>query len=214
MAGRDRALGAGGWELKYLFGVVENPADGGRPPFRPFWAHSRVEEGQAPARFVEYVAERRQRYPGLRIYHYANYEKAALRRLSLHHVIGEDAVDELLREGVLVDLYDVVRTCLRISEALCWQEGPAGGTPGGSSCVAGAAGLLEGVLDVLAGVLEVGASLVRLALGLEALVVRGVTDALLDLALGFFGGVRNLVSQTHAGLLPFDSPRSGAFPPR
>jgi predicted RecB family nuclease len=108
---------AGGWGLEYLFGAVENPAcDGGRPPFRPFWAHNRAEEGRALACFLDYVAERRRRYPGLHIYHYANYEQAALRRLARQHGVGGDAVDELLRGGILVDLYDTVRSSLLISE--------------------------------------------------------------------------------------------------
>src|SRR5699024_10783525 len=31
------------------------------------------------------------------------------------HALGEEAVDEVLREGLLVDLYDVVQTSLRLS---------------------------------------------------------------------------------------------------
>ncbi|NKX50987.1 nuclease, partial [Arthrobacter deserti] len=59
---------AGGWGLEYLFGVVENATDPeGRPPFRAFWAHSRAQEGRALAAFLDYVAERRRRFPGLRI---------------------------------------------------------------------------------------------------------------------------------------------------
>ncbi|WP_247829118.1 TM0106 family RecB-like putative nuclease [Arthrobacter antioxidans] len=109
--------GDGSWGIEYLFGVVEQPTDDdGEPPFRPFWAHSRAEERTAFVRFLEYVRQRRVRYPDLHVYHYAAYEKSALRRLSLVHVIGEDAVDTLLREGVLVDLYDTVRHSLRISE--------------------------------------------------------------------------------------------------
>jgi len=108
---------AGVWGLEYLFGVVENPAEpGGEPMFRPFWAHSRAEEGKAFRNFLDYVAQRRATYPGMHIYHYASYEKTALRNLSLSHVMGEAEVDDLLREGVLVDLYDTVRHSLRISE--------------------------------------------------------------------------------------------------
>ncbi|RJT77334.1 TM0106 family RecB-like putative nuclease [Arthrobacter cheniae] len=110
----------GSWGLEYLFGVVEEPVGdsgaSGEPHFRPFWAHSRAEERTAFIRFLDYVADRRRHYPDLHIYHYAAYEKTALRRLSLVHVIGEDAVDTLLRDGVLVDLYDTVRHSLRISE--------------------------------------------------------------------------------------------------
>ncbi|MBG6190004.1 uncharacterized protein IWX64_000938 [Arthrobacter sp. CAN_A212] len=109
---------AGRWGLEYLFGVVENPdRPGDPPPFRPLWAHSRGEERHAFTDFLAYVARRRAQYPDLHIYHYASYEKTALRNLSLAHVVGEDAVDALLRDGVLVDLYETVRHSLRISES-------------------------------------------------------------------------------------------------
>ena len=50
----------GKWGLEYLFGVIENPVEpGASPVFRPFWAHSRAEEGQAFVDFLEYVAKRR-----------------------------------------------------------------------------------------------------------------------------------------------------------
>lgn len=107
----------GKWGLEYLFGVIENPVEpGAEPVFRPFWAHSRAEEGQAFIDFLEYVAKRRASYPGMHIYHYAAYEKTALRNLSLTHVVGETAVDDLLRQGVLVDLFDTVRHSIRVSE--------------------------------------------------------------------------------------------------
>jgi len=53
--------------------------------------------------------------------------------------------------------------------------------------------VLRGVLDVVAGLLHIRGGLVGLALGLQLLVVGGVADALLDVALGFFGGVLRLV---------------------
>ncbi len=106
------------WGIEYLFGVLEQPVSGDddEPVFCPFWAHTRSEERSAFRDFLDYVSLRRQQFPDLHIYHYAAYERSALRRLSLIHVIGEDAVDTLLREGVLVDLYDTVRHSLRISE--------------------------------------------------------------------------------------------------
>ena len=105
----------GVWGLEYLFGVLEAPVDGAEPVFRTFLAHTRAEEGQALLEFLDYVARRRAAYPDMHIYHYAAYEKSALRRLSLQHTVGEEAVDELLRDGVLVDLYEVVQTSLRLS---------------------------------------------------------------------------------------------------
>ncbi|MFI5086451.1 MAG: TM0106 family RecB-like putative nuclease, partial [Actinomycetales bacterium] len=107
----------GSWGIEYLFGVAENaPVPGGKPPFKPLWAHDKAQEKQALVDFLAYVEARRSRYPDLHIYHYAAYEKSALRRLSLTHVIGEAAVDNLLRDGVLVDLYATVRHSIRISE--------------------------------------------------------------------------------------------------
>ncbi len=45
----------------------------------------------------------------LHVYHYAPYEVAALRRLMGRYGTREAAVDDLLRRGILVDLYKVVR---------------------------------------------------------------------------------------------------------
>lgn len=117
------------WGLEYLFGVIEAPiasgqrasadsaAEGaGKPMFRPFWAHSRNEERQAFLDFLAYVEERRAQHPDMHVYHYAAYEKSALRNLSVRHLAGEDIVDNWLRDGVLVDLYATARHSLRISE--------------------------------------------------------------------------------------------------
>ncbi len=114
---QDPATGA--WGIEYLFGVIEAPVQGnpGSPVFRPFWAHSRSEERRAFMDFLEYVEERRARYPDMHVYHYAAYEKTALRNLSLAHQAGEETVDAWLRERLLVDLYATVRQSLRISEA-------------------------------------------------------------------------------------------------
>ena len=101
------------WGLEYLFGVIEN--DTGEPVFRPFWAHSRAGERQAFLEFIEYVEARRRRFPNMKIYHYAAYEKSALRKLSQVHIAGEDEVDQWLRENLLIDLYDTVRNSLVVS---------------------------------------------------------------------------------------------------
>ena len=90
------------WGLEYLFGVVEV---GGA--FRPLWAHDRESERQALVDFLAMVRKRRKRYPNMHIYHYAAYEKTALLRLAGRYGVGEDEVDDLLRNGVLVDLFPV-----------------------------------------------------------------------------------------------------------
>ncbi|WP_082469941.1 TM0106 family RecB-like putative nuclease [Curtobacterium sp. S6] len=105
------------WGIEYLFGLVETPESANSEPrFVPFWAHSRAEEKQALVDFLAYVRQRRERFPRMKIYHYANYEKRALRGLAARHGVGEEDVDDLLRQEVLVDLYEPVREALRISE--------------------------------------------------------------------------------------------------
>ncbi|MBC7725627.1 MAG: TM0106 family RecB-like putative nuclease [Burkholderiaceae bacterium] len=97
------------WGLDYLFGLVEG--DGG---FRAFWAHTFAEERQALVDFLDYVAARRAIFPALHIYHYASYEHTHLLSLAARHGYGEEAVDDLLRENVLVDLYPIVKKSLRV----------------------------------------------------------------------------------------------------
>ena len=101
--------GSSEWGLEYLFGVYT--ADG---EFLPFWAHDRAQERRALIDFLDYVSARRAAYPRMHVYHYAPYEKTALLRLAGRYGVGEDAVDNLLRDNVLVDLYPVVRSAVRI----------------------------------------------------------------------------------------------------
>jgi len=108
--------GSKDWGLEYLFGVSEAPVGDADPVFRPFWAHSRAAEAAALREFLGYLAERRSRFPNMHVYHYAAYEKSALLRLAVRHNYGEEQVDNLLREGVLVDLYSTVRGSIRISQ--------------------------------------------------------------------------------------------------
>ena len=67
--------------LEYLFGAYlpnENR-------YVPFWAASAALEKRAMTDFLDFVIERRARFPNLHVYHYANYEKAALGRLTMRY---------------------------------------------------------------------------------------------------------------------------------
>ncbi|MBV8490755.1 MAG: TM0106 family RecB-like putative nuclease, partial [Candidatus Eremiobacteraeota bacterium] len=99
--------------LEYLFGCWM-PDDA--PEFRAFWGTDRAGERRAFEEFIDFIVARRRRYPAMHVYHYANYEKAALRRLAQEHCTREDQVDDLLRGEVLVDLFAVVRQAIAISE--------------------------------------------------------------------------------------------------
>lgn len=97
------------WGLEYLWGVL-TVAD----EFSPLWAHTRADERAALIAFLDMVRKRRRRYPRMHVYHYAAYEKSTLLRLAGRYGVGERDVDELLREGVLVDLYPLVRKSIRV----------------------------------------------------------------------------------------------------
>ncbi|GAA1210818.1 TM0106 family RecB-like putative nuclease [Rhodoglobus aureus] len=104
--------GVGGvprWGLDYLFGWVDAEGE-----FDCLWAHSHAEERIALTEFLDFVTKRRLQHPGLHIYHYASYEKTHLLSIAARHGEGEDVVDQLLRDAVLVDLYPVVMSALRI----------------------------------------------------------------------------------------------------
>ncbi|KTR02391.1 TM0106 family RecB-like putative nuclease [Curtobacterium luteum] len=95
------------WGIDYLFGLVDPEAR-----FTAFWAHTLRDERQALVDFLAFVERRREQHPDMHIYHYAAYERTHLLSLAARHGVGEDAVDDLLRAGVLVDLYPIVRKAL------------------------------------------------------------------------------------------------------
>ena len=107
-------LADSGVGLEYLLGVwfVD---DTGIFRFKHWWAENTREEKNAFENFIDWVVERRKKYPKLHIYHYASYEKSAIRRLAGRHNTRIDEVDLLLSEGVLFDYYATVRQGLRLS---------------------------------------------------------------------------------------------------
>ncbi len=76
----------------------------GNRQFKDFWAHNKIEEKQAFKEFIEWAYSRWQQDPTMHIYHYANYEIAACRKLMGRYGICEYEVDQLLRNEVFVDL--------------------------------------------------------------------------------------------------------------
>ena len=78
---------------------------------------SRRRRGAACVRGIRRLSRSRSSsaIPDMHIYHYAAYEKTALRRLMSRHGTREEEVDRLLRNEVLVDLYRVVRQGIRLS---------------------------------------------------------------------------------------------------
>jgi predicted RecB family nuclease len=99
--------------LEYLFGVVDE-ADGA-PNFTALWGHDRAGEKATFESFIDRVIARLDADPTMHVYHYAPYEPTAIKRLMGRHATREDEVDRLLRGGVFVDLYRVVRQGVRVS---------------------------------------------------------------------------------------------------
>lgn len=100
--------------LEYLHGLWYREA--GEWVFRAFWAHTREDEGGAVSELLGFLVDHMRRHPFAHIYHYANYEIAALRRLTSQHRTGEAAMDQLQRERRFVDLFKVVSGSLIASE--------------------------------------------------------------------------------------------------
>jgi uncharacterized protein len=99
--------------IEYLFGYTTIEQD---EQFHWLWADTREEERKLFEDFMLDIKSRLERNPGARIYHYANYEQAALRRLAERHGIFQTEVEKLLGSGVFIDLFNVVKKSLVISQ--------------------------------------------------------------------------------------------------
>jgi predicted RecB family nuclease len=115
--------------LQYLFGIVDTADldESGWPRYTQIWSYDRQGEKRAFEQLIDFITERRERHPGLHVYHYNHYEPTSVDHLTKLHgtrqeAVGalmgrfatrEDEVDNLFRLGVFVDLYRVVRQGVR-----------------------------------------------------------------------------------------------------
>ncbi len=100
--------------LEYLWGWTTRGADG-TLAFDHIWADDPAAEARAFTAFLDEVHARRERSGGrMHVFHYAPYEITALRRLAKEHPHEMWRLDSLLREGVFVDLYAVVRQAMQV----------------------------------------------------------------------------------------------------
>ncbi|HWJ97935.1 MAG TPA: TM0106 family RecB-like putative nuclease, partial [Acidimicrobiales bacterium] len=108
-----------GWPelgLEYLFGSITH--DTGAPEYWALWAHDRGAEKAAVEQYIDWLVARRATpgFEGLHVYHYAPYEVTGLKRMVQRYGTRSEELDQLLVDGVFVDLYSVVRRSIRISE--------------------------------------------------------------------------------------------------
>lgn len=97
--------------LEYLHGIWAKDIG-----FTAFWGHDSAAEARVVHDLLQFFRSRLATFPQARIYHYAQYEITALRRLTIKYGIGEAFLDRLLRERRFVDLFAVVRGGLIGSE--------------------------------------------------------------------------------------------------
>ena len=96
--------------LEYLWGILDVDRN-----FEPLHAYDHDTERAAFEQFIDIVHGRLAAYPDMHVYHYAQYEITALRRLMGRYGTREAELDDLLRREVFVDLYKVVRNGVRTS---------------------------------------------------------------------------------------------------
>ncbi len=111
MEGDPYANQGAGLEYMFGFGFLDN----GEFAFDTTDATDTATERAAFEDFVDLVMKRWAAYPDMHIYHYANYERNALLKLAQKFGSRERDVDLLLRNGVLIDLYKIVRSGFRFS---------------------------------------------------------------------------------------------------
>ena len=100
-------------ELFFLFGLIERSA-AGEWEFRAFWAYDKDEEAVATKALVDHLAARRERYPGMHVYHYNHTERSSLERLVEEHGVAELALEELISTGLFVDLLPIVKGAMQV----------------------------------------------------------------------------------------------------
>ncbi len=108
----DPFVGESGME--YLFGYYYKNEKGDMIQISD-WSFSFAEEKRIFESFVDFVMKRWSQHPGLHIYHYAPYEPSALKRLMGRYATREEEIDQMLRAGLFVDLYSIIRHSIRAS---------------------------------------------------------------------------------------------------
>ncbi len=91
---------------EFLFGVLADE-------YTPLWATDDEAERQAFERVIDQIMSAWEADPGMHVYHFANYEVTACKRLMGRYATRADELDRLLRSGRFVDLHTVTRQAVR-----------------------------------------------------------------------------------------------------
>jgi len=99
--------------LFFLFGFIERD-DAGGWGFKAFWAHDQAAEAKATQDLVDYLAERRRRFPNMHVYHYNHTERSSLVRLATDYGVAERQLERLIDTGLFVDLFPMVTGAMQV----------------------------------------------------------------------------------------------------
>jgi predicted RecB family nuclease len=100
--------------IEYLFGFTSLNKKG-EPVYYSRWCNTPGEEKVAFEWFVDFVVQAWSQHPEMHIYHFTAYEPSALKRLMGKYASREDAIDRMLRGGIMVDLHTVLKQSVRAS---------------------------------------------------------------------------------------------------
>ena len=106
--------------FEYLHGLYYK--DKGKLKFKDLWAknHDKESEKNIFIELINFFEKRFEEFPNAHIYHYASYEKRAVRELatvySAEFPKGDIVNDDLLRKEKYVDLFSVANQSIRTSE--------------------------------------------------------------------------------------------------
>lgn len=98
---------------EFLFGI--SGKNGGEARYAAHWGLTQPSELGSFEASVDAIIESRRRDPAMHVYHFGHYEPSAFRRLMGRYGTREAEVDDLLREGVFVDLHRVVKLAIQAS---------------------------------------------------------------------------------------------------
>ncbi|MSV80675.1 MAG: TM0106 family RecB-like putative nuclease [Actinobacteria bacterium] len=93
--------------LFFLFGLLTK--QGADWMYDGWWAHDLDGEGVRTKQLIEYLAERRQQYPGMHVYHYNHTERSSLEQLAADHGADQVLLGKLVQTALFIDLLQVVR---------------------------------------------------------------------------------------------------------
>lgn len=100
-----------GYVLHYLWGVAHEDFAGA---FDSWWAHDYAQMKETFGLFIDWVYERWLSDSSMHVYHYGAFETSTIKSLMGEFGIKETKVDNLLRNGVFIDLYSIIKQSLCI----------------------------------------------------------------------------------------------------